>query len=186
MAKTYTKAIPMVDVYTVNGANAGAIGDKAAAAMTAYENKQILSLTADDDEVLVPYHAVQIFTSSTGTEEVTREDPYCDAESGDCKELFSGSVNINDDDDGESPFYTGMFDYTPDEAPSTLTVTIDGTTYENIPRTGENGMYRYGNYYPYTEEIPFSVFITITDYTHSAGIQMATSGTRSVTLLGCN
>lgn len=63
--------------------------------------------------------------------------------------LYDGEVTINDGSTQSDSLWT------PQESvpPETLTITIDGTTYEDVPRSGSNHLYVYGdstfNYYPF-------------------------------------
>ena len=63
--------------------------------------------------------------------------------------LYDGEVTINDGSSSSDSLWT------PQESvpPETLTITIDGTTYEDVPRGGSNHLYSYGdgafNDYPF-------------------------------------
>lgn len=196
MAITYTQPINVVQIATKMGTMVSAMGADANAAIMAYNQKKTIEvkMANGDDVALVPYHAVQVFMKAITTEEATKEDAYCDGESGgddECVELFSGTVNVNDDDDGEMPYYIGMVNgFIPTSIPSKITYTINGQTYENMPnittsdasRTGE-----YGTKRPDQGDIPFGIRMGINPYgTSTASVIAKTSGEYQVTILDCS
>lgn len=116
MAITYTKALRSVRVNTLGGSTARAVDTDtdpyASNAYSQFQKHETMELVRST-KTLVPFHAVETVETGFDAFERTREDPYCEAESGDVAVILlaneGSGISIYAEDSPLKPLTTDDF-----------------------------------------------------------------------------